>query len=323
MQLVQLVLSFVLAGLAAVDDPSRAALVACVLAIGIANALSAPTLSAVLPTLVPRPDLSGAVSLQSVQMNASRVIGPAIGGVLYPAFGAAPVFAVNALTYLFAVAAVWVTPFPGRASGPKEEPGIRRLLAGFRTARRDPLVRRILTTMATMSLFSLAFVGLMPALAAENLGMRPRSLGYGLLYAAFGAGAALGAVSIGTLLAGRSKPRIVRVGFVAFSALLAAFALVRTPALAYPIAIVLGIAYFAVVTALSTVLQEHLADHLRGRVMALWIMAFGGTVPIGVLAAGAVATHTSITAVVLFGAAVALVLAWYADLVAAGAPDAP
>ena len=323
MQLVQLVLSLLLAGLAAVDNPSRGAIVACVLAIGVANALSAPTLSAVLPTLVPRPDLSGAVSLQSVQMNASRVIGPAIGGVLYPAFGAAPVFAVNALTYLFAVAAVWITPFPGRAPGPAEESGRSRLLAGFRTARHDPLVRRILTTMATMSLFSLAFVGLMPALAAENLGMRPRSLGYGLLYAGFGAGAALGAVSIGTLLAGRSKPRIVRVGFVAFSVLLACFGLVRTPALAYPIAILLGVAYFAVVTSLSTVLQEHLPDHLRGRVMALWIMAFGGTVPLGVLAAGAVATHTSITAVVLFGAAMALVLAWYADLTKAGAPQPP
>ena len=321
MQLVQLVLSLVLAGLAAAADPSRVAIVACVLAIGVANALSAPALSAVLPTLVPRPDLSGAVSLQSVQMNASRVIGPAIGGVLYPAFGAAPVFAVNALTYLFAVAVVWVTPFPRRAREQSEETRSRRLLAGFRTVRHDPLVRRVLSTMATMSLFSLAFVGLMPAIAAENLGMRPRSLGYGLLYAGFGAGAALGAVSIGTILAGRSKPRIVRLGFVAFSVLLACFALVRTPPLAYPVAMLLGVAYFAVVTSLSTVLQEHLADHLRGRVMALWIMAFGGTVPIGVLAAGAVATHTSITAVVLFGAAVALVLAWYADLVKAGAPD--
>ena len=230
-------------------------------------------------------------------------------------------FAVNALTYLFAVAAVWVTPFPRRAREHSEETRSRRLLAGFRTVRHDPLVRRVLSTMATMSLFSLAFVGLMPAIAAENLGMRPRSLGYGLLYAGFGAGAALGAVSIGTILAGRSKPRIVRLGFVAFSVLLACFALVRTPPLAYPVVMLLGVAYFAVVTSLSTVLQEHLADHLRGRVMALWIMAFGGTVPIGVLAAGAVATHTSITAVVLFGAAVALVLAWYADLVKAGAPD--
>jgi MFS family permease len=319
MQLAQLLLSFLLAALAAVDDPSRSALVACVFAIGVANALSAPAMSAVLPTLVPRADLSGAVSLQSVQMNASRVIGPAIGGVLYPAFGAAPVFAINALTYLFAVAAVWVTPFPGRREGPADESGLARLLAGFRIAKRDPLIRRILTTMATMSFFSLAFVGLMPALAAENFHMRPRSLAYGLLYASFGAGAAFGAVSIGTLLVGHSKPRIVRLGFVAFAALLALFAVARAPAAAYPIAIVLGFAYFAVVTSLSTVLQEHLADHVRGRVMALWIMAFGGTVPIGVLAAGAVASHTSITAVVLFGAAVALLLAWYSDLERVGA----
>jgi MFS family permease len=320
MQLAQMGFSFLLAALAALHDPSKPAIVACVFAIGIANALSAPAMSAVLPTLVPRPDLSGAVSLQSVQMNASRVIGPAIGGVLYPAFGAAPVFAVNAATYLFAVAAVWVTPF---ATERDDATATRtaRLLAGFRIARRDPLVRRILTTMATMSFFSLAFVGLMPALASEHFGMRPRSLAYGLLYASFGAGAALGAVSIGTLLVGHSKPRIVRAGFVAFSGLLTLFALVRSGAAAYPIAIVLGVAYFAVVTSLSTVLQGHLADHVRGRVMALWIMSFGGTVPIGVLAAGAVATHTSITAVLLFGAVVALALSWYADLGAAGAPD--
>jgi MFS family permease len=319
MQLAQMVFSLVLAALAAVDHPSRTAIVACVFAIGIANALNAPAMSAVLPTLVPRPDLPGAVSLQSVQMNASRVIGPAIGGVLYPAFGAAPVFALNALTYLFAVAAVRFTPFMTPHHGSADESGAARLLAGFRIARHDPLVRRILTTMATMSLFSLAFVGLMPALAAENLGMRPRSLAYGLLYATFGAGAALGAVSIGTLLVGHSKPRIVRIGFVAFSGLLTLFALVRNAAAAYPIAIVLGFAYFAVVTSLSTVLQGHLADRVRGRVMALWIMAFGGTVPIGVLAAGAVASHTSMTAVVLFGAGVALMLGWYADLGAAGA----
>ena len=321
MQLAQLLLSFVLAGLAAADHPSRAALVACVLAIGVANALSAPALSAVLPTLVPRPDLAGAVSLQSVQMNASRVIGPAIGGVLYPAFGAAPVFAANAFTYLFAVAAVWVTPFPGRARGPSEEPGRGRLLAGFPHGPSRParaahprhhgddvavlarLRRPHARARSGQPRHAAAEPRLRPPLRRVRLGCRPRR------------------VSIGTLLAGRSKARIVRVGFVAFSVLLACFALVRTPALAYPVAILLGIAYFAVVTSLSTVLQEHLADHLRGRVMALWIMAFGGTVPIGVLAAGAVATHTSITVVVLFGAAVALVLAWYADLVKAGAPE--
>src|SRR6476646_3173449 len=81
----------VLAVLAAGGDPSRVALVACVFAIGVGNSLSAPAIAAILPTLVPRADLPGAVSLQSVQMNLSRVIGPAIGAVIYSRTGAAPV----------------------------------------------------------------------------------------------------------------------------------------------------------------------------------------------------------------------------------------
>ena len=81
-----------------------------------------------------------------------------------------------------------------------------------------------------------------------------------------------------------------------------------------------GVAYFAVITSLSTVLQEQLDDSSRGRVMALWIMGFGGTVPIGNLLAGPVIEATSITVVVLIGAAVAVVLAWYADLSASPAP---
>ena len=106
---------------ALVDDPSQAALVALVFAIGIANALGAPGLSAILPTLVPREDLPGAVALQSVQMNLSRVIGPAIGGVLYATFDAAPVFAINALTYVFAVVGLAL----GDVSAPRERAGRR------------------------------------------------------------------------------------------------------------------------------------------------------------------------------------------------------
>jgi sugar phosphate permease len=130
----------------------------------------------------------------------------------------------------------------------------------------------------------------------------------------------MGALSIGTVLVRRSKPAIVRVGLASFGVLLASFALVRNAALAYPLALAVGLSYFAVITSLSTILQAHLPDAVRGRVMALWMMAFGGTVPVGVLVAGQVADLTSITAVVLAGAVVALLLAVYADLVAAGAP---
>jgi predicted MFS family arabinose efflux permease len=286
------------------------------------NALNAPAMIAVIPNLVPKRDLQGAISLQSMQMNASRVVGPALAGVIYPGLGPAAVFAVNAATYLFAVAGVLVADIPSRvdAAVAQAESGLRRLVSGFRIAWQDRLVRRILVTMSTFSFFSLSFIYLMPTLASENLGMKTRSLAYGLLFASFALGAALGALSIGTVLVGRSKPRIVRVGLASFGVLLSVFALAREPALAYPVAFAVGLSYFAVVTSLSTILQAHLSDVVRGRVMAIWMMAFGGTVPVGVLVAGQVAEATSITAVVLAGAAAALLLALYADLVAAGAP---
>ena len=132
-------LSFGLAALVLLDDPPQAALVALVFAIGIANALGAPGLSAILPTLVPREDLPGAVALQSVQMNLSRVIGPAIGGVLYATFDAAPVFAINALTYAFAIIGLlWATlPAPRRRAGRRA----RRAAAALRRPHRRAATR--------------------------------------------------------------------------------------------------------------------------------------------------------------------------------------
>ena len=89
MQLEQVVFSVLLAVLAAAASPNEARSSSACSAVGIGNALSGPAISALLPTLVPREDLPGAVSLQSVQMNLSRVIGPAIGAPLYAAFGVA------------------------------------------------------------------------------------------------------------------------------------------------------------------------------------------------------------------------------------------
>jgi predicted MFS family arabinose efflux permease len=213
-----------------------------------------------------------------------------------------------------------IADFPSRVAAAVDERGLQRLVSGFRIAWQDRLVRRILVTVTVFSFFSLSFIYLMPSLASENLGMKTRSLAYGLLFAAFALGAAMGALSIGTVLVRRSKPMIVRAGLASFGILLAGFALVRSAPLAYPLALAVGLSYFAVITSLSTILQAHLSDAVRGRVMALWMMAFGGTVPIGVLVAGQVADVTSITAVVLAGALVALLLSAYADLIASGAP---
>ncbi|MEX2292205.1 MAG: MFS transporter [Acidimicrobiales bacterium] len=308
------ILSLGLAWVARVDSPSRIALVGIVFLIGMGQAVFGPTYSALLPALVGRDDLAGAISLNSAQMNGSRVVGPVIGAALFARFGADVVFVVNAASYLLVIWSLLSVRLPDPVPDTTGLRGLRRLGAGFTVARADRIVGRCLVVIFAYSLLSLPFIGQMPTLADQNLGIAARSTQYGILYACFGVGALLGALSIGTVLAGRSLERVVRVGLVAFAVFLAIFSLLRTAALAYPGILLVGLAYFAVITSLSTVLQQRLDDSNRGRVMALWIMGFGGTVPIGNLIAGPIIEATNITVVVLVGAAISVGLAWYADL---------
>ena len=318
----QLAFSTLLAWVVAQPDPSKVGILAVVLAIGIGQAIHAPTFSALLPVLVPRRDLTGAVSLQSANMNASRVVGPAIGGVIMGTVGVPWVFLFNAVTYLVIIAVVWTATFPPVPAPPGQETGLARVLAGFRVARRDRIVGRCLLVMVLFSFFCLNFVPQLAAVAGRNLGIDPVGSAYGLLYATFGLGALLGALSIGTVLSGSPLPTVVRLGLAGFAVTVSAFALLRTPAPAYPVVLLLGFCYFATVTSLSTVLQLRLEDHERGRVMALWIMAFGGTVPIGTFVFGPIMEAVGITPVLLFSAAFAVVLIPLADL-AQRPDDAP
>ena len=313
-------LSLVLALVARGDDPSRVGIVTVVFLIGVFQSVFAPTYTAVLPALVGRRDLPGAISLNSAQMNGSRVVGPLIGAALYANVGASWVFVGNAASYLLVIWSLVTVRLPAPLADPSGATGLRRLGTGLAVARSDRVVGRCLLLIFLFSLLSLPFLGQMPTLAERNLGIAARSTEYGILYACFGVGALCGALSIGTVLSDRNLAKVARVGLVLFAAFLAAFALVRSAEVAYVAVLFVGLAYFAVVTSLSTVLQQQLDDSNRGRVMALWIMGFGGTVPIGNLLAGPVIEATSITDVVLIGAAIAIVLAWYADLSAAPVP---
>jgi MFS family permease len=315
LSLEQLVFSLAVALVVVSPHPSHVLLVLMVLLVGCGSAMFGPAYAAILPGLVGKEDLPGAISLNSAQMNASRVIGPVIGGVLYSLIGPAWVFAGNAATYLFVVAALMLVTLPVVPHPPGATSRWRELTAGITVARADPVVGRCLVTVFLFSLLALAFIGQMPVVAAHNLGVNlSKSPDYGILYACFGAGALAGAISIGTVFARTSKPLLVRVCLVGYSLTLCAFALERSPLPAYVNVAVTGAFYFAFITALNTTLQARLAENVRGRVLALWMMGFGGTVGIGNLLVGPVVESVGITNVLLFGAAVALLLAWYADV---------
>ena len=314
LSLEQLVFSMGLAWVVWSPRPSHLLLVLMVVMVGVGSAMFGPAYSAVLPMLVGREDLPGAISLNSAQMNGSRVIGPIIGGLLYPLIGPAWIFVINAATYLFVLGALSAVTLPALMPGPRQLGRWRELFAGITVARADRVVGRALVTVFVFSLLALAFIGQMPVVAAHNLGIRPSSTSYGILYACFGVGALIGAISIGTVFASVSKPTIVRVCLVCYSVSLTGFAVTRNALASYFVVAVVGAFYFAFITALNTSMQARLENAVRGRVMALWMMGFGGTVGVGNLIVGPIVSAIGITNVLLVGAGVALLLAWFADV---------
>lgn len=287
------------------DDISRPLLLLVVFVTGIGQALYAPAFTAIVPSLVGRRNLSAAISLNSAQVNGSRIIGPVIGTYLAANLGIAEVFALNSATYILIIAALASVTMPEIARSKLATKD--RLLSGLRLARRSPQIGRPLLTMVLFSLLCLPFIGLMPVIAELNWGIDAKSQTYGNIYAVFGAGALIGALSVGTVLLNVDKPKIIRWTLLGFGLSIGALSLVRGPELAYPAIFFVGLFYFTMPTALSTFLQEHLDDGIRGRVMALWVISFGGIISITNLISGTLAEATSVSAV-LSGSAVAAIL---------------
>lgn len=309
---VQMTLSLVLALLALDDSPNRLALVLIVAGIGCAGAINGPTANALLPTLVLRDDMQPAIALNSFSMNASRVAGPLLGGLVGSLGGASAVFAVNGATYLFVIWALMSVDVDFAPSGRTGDGPVEQLRIGLRAVRADRIMTRVLLTISLLSLCSLVFIYQMPVLAEQSLGLT--GWRFNLLFSAFALGAASGALSMGSFLSGRDRAWVTRAGLGVFAVALALFGTTSIVPVAFGAAFVLGAAYFIIVTALTTTLQMRVDDAVRGRVMGLWMMSWAGLVPLGGLIAGPIIDAVGITAVLVFGAVVAALLAVFVDL---------
>jgi MFS family permease len=309
----QLIGSLVLAALVA-SDASIVAVFFANLFIGSCNALSAPAFQSVSPQLVDRPDIPGVISLNSMQLNGSRVLGPVLAGLLgLWGVSVAGIFVVNAVTYLFVIASVMVVTLPPLPP-PSGEEGWRVLTGGIRIARGKPVLARLLATMALWSFFSLPFVGLFPTVVELNFDIDASSSQYKWLYAVWGFGALLGASVTGSVLARVDKRRVIPPGFASFGLALAVFALVNSATLAFPVGFIVGFCYFMTATSMITVFQQFVSNAERSLVMSLWFMSFGGTVPIGNLVFGPVIDRFGARGVLLGGAAFSVFLAYWCDL---------
>lgn len=285
-----------LAQVARQSDPSRTAILVLILGVGLGQAMSGPVIQSLVPNLVPQRDLAGAISLQSTQMNLSRVVGPMLAATLRPLVNISGIFTINAFTYIAIIAAVAVVTIPDRSTSSS-----RSLLEGVRVARQDSVIGRILITMTIFSFFCLNFITLMPAVARKQLGMRTDGTQYLLLFAVFGIGAAFGSIGASSFLAKADRLKVARAALFGFTLSLGGLCLSRSAVAGFIVLPLIGFFYFTLVTNLVTRLQQRAVDSTRGRVMALWQMAFAGTVPLGAIVFGYAAQQSSPTVVLVMG----------------------
>lgn len=251
---------------------------------GIATVFDAPNRHALTMQLVGRNELPNAVALNASLFNLARVVGPALAGVLIGAFGAGLCFAINAASFLAVLAALGLMR-PAELYAPKRE-GSPQLLRGMRQGlgyvRRAPAIRLILLMTMVVSTVGFNFNVLIPVLAGKTLH------GSGFVFGALGASFGLGALG-GALLSAsmaRASRRMLLVGGAGFSVALLALAPLATVWSAALLLCVTGFFFVAWTSNSQSVLQLTTPDHLRGRVLSIYLFAFGGFAPIGGLVSG-------------------------------------
>lgn len=254
--------------------------------IGLGYAFGLAAMQALVPALVPPADLEPAIALNSVTFNLARAIGPAIAGAVVATAGAGAAFAVNAASFVPLVVVLAVI----RARPVRRSSGDRSVRAGLRYVGAHPPMVRLLVATLVLGVASDPVNTLTPAIA-DRLGRG--ELFVGLQVAAFGTGAAVAALTMAGVRRRLGPRRAARAGLVTLGLGIVALGSAPTPTLALAALLVAGAGFLTAVTTLNADLQARVDEDVRGRVMALWGMAFLGSRPLAAVLDGALADLAS------------------------------
>lgn len=275
--------------------------------LGIANAFDAPARQAFVTELVDREDLTNAIALNSTMFNAATVLGPAIAGITYAAFGPEWCFTINAISFLAVIIALSQMRLPAFQMRPKYNSLLGDIRQGFTQVLEHPMIRVIILNLAILSLFGLGFITLMPAWAVNVLGGNAET--NGLLQSARGLGALIGALMIAYMGHYQNRGKLFTLGGFLMPIFLLIFSATRVLPLSMLTLMGVGFGFMVMINISNSLVQTSISDELRGRVMGIYTLVFFGLMPIGSLINGVLATHlttpvtVALNALVLLGAA--------------------
>ncbi|MEO1177301.1 MAG: MFS transporter [Pseudomonadota bacterium] len=283
---------------------------------GTGAAFMAPAWQAIVPALVPRSDLSSAIALNSAGINISRAIGPALAGFLIVAVGLWAPFALNAVSFIGIILALWwwQQAKTSAAQLPPEHVGAA-IIAGWRYISNSAPVRSTLLRAAAFFAFASAYWAMLPLIVRELLSGGPEL--YGLLLAAVGAGAVLGAFALPIIKAKLGPDWTVAAGTMGTALSLTVFATITNPYVALAVSALAGMCWIAVLSSLHVSVQTALPDWVRARGLSFFLTVFFGAMSAGSLIWGQLASAAGIETSLLVasaGAVVMVPLTWRAKL---------
>jgi MFS family permease len=307
-----MILSFALAALVFTHTVSVWHIVVIAALIGVVNAFDVPGRQSFFIELVGRDDLMNAIALNSSSFNVTRILGPTAAGLLIGLVGVGACFLLDGFSFMAVIAALLLVRIP-----PFQRPTTRpsawaHIGEGLRYVTSDRRIMALVVNIAVFSIFGYPFLVLLPVVAKQVLGKG--AIAFGWMSSAVGAGALTGALLLAAFSRQLPKGRVLRWSSAIFGLVLAAFATARTLPLALLVLVGLGFVMITNNATTNTLLQTLAPDHMRGRVMSVYTLAFVGMGPIGALQAGYFAERFGAPAALTGGAAVclacSLVLFW-------------
>ena len=301
-QALSLVQAFALTVLVYTDSITVPHIIGLSLFLGLVNAFDAPARQAFVIELVEkREDLGNAIALNSAIFNGARLIGPAVAGLIIAAAGEGICFLLNSISYIAVIIALLLMHIQPQKAAQSGRLIFKEMKEGIGYAFGFPPIRAILLLMAAVNLVGMPYIMLGPAFARDVLHGGAHTLGF--LLAAAGTGALCAALFLASRQSVRGLVRIIPLATVAFGIGLILFSQSHVLALSLLALFFSGFMMMLYMASSNTVLQTIVEDHLRGRVMSFYAMAFLGMAPFGSLLAGSVAARIGAPATVFWGGA--------------------
>ena len=281
---------------------------------GVAMAFDLPARQSFMVEMTSQEDLMNAVSLNSSIVNGARVVGPAVAGILMASAGITWCFFLNGVSFIAVIAGLFLMRLPKFVPPLKPSSTGRHILEGFQYVAGHRQVRILLLLFSVVGVFGWSYLVLLPAYAADILHVGERR--YGVLLGANGFGALLGALTVATFGRRVQPRRMILGGLWLFSAMLLLLAFARWYPLVLLCLVVGGWGMLLYFSTTNTLVQGSVSHAMRGRVMGIWALVFGGMMPVGGMESGLLSHAVGVPWAVAVGAvicaAAGLVAGWSA-----------